>query len=119
MQEAQSDSLDDYESFNAFFTRALKEEARPIDSHHNGIACPADGVVSQAGNISENKILQAKGIDYSVSRILGSSTEASHYKNGSFATIYLSPKDYHSGAHAHHREITADTLHPGRIIFRE
>ncbi|MBC8380929.1 MAG: archaetidylserine decarboxylase [Pseudomonadales bacterium] len=95
MQEAQSDSLDDYENFNAFFTRALKKEARPIDSHHNGIACPADGVVSQAGNISENKILQAKGIDYSVSRILGSSTEANHYKNGSFATIYLSPKDYH------------------------
>ncbi len=62
MQEAQSDSLDDYESFNAFFTRALKKGAEPIDSPHNGIACPADGVVSQAGNISENKILQAKGI---------------------------------------------------------
>jgi len=95
MQEAQSDSLDDYESFNAFFTRALKEGARPIDLGRDSVACPADGVVSQAGNISENKILQAKGIDYSVSRILGKSTEANRYKDGSFATIYLSPKDYH------------------------
>ena len=95
MQEAQSDNLDNYDSFNAFFTRALKDGARPIDADSNSVVCPADGVVSQAGNISKNKILQAKGIDYSVGRILGNSTEANHYQDGSFATIYLSPKDYH------------------------
>ena len=95
MQEAKSDNLDDYDSFNAFFTRALKDAARPIHTDNNSVVCPADGVVSQAGNISKNKILQAKGIDYSVGRILGSSAEANHYHDGSFATIYLSPKDYH------------------------
>jgi phosphatidylserine decarboxylase len=95
MQEAQSDNLDNYDSFNAFFTRALKDGARPIDADSNSVVCPADGVVSQAGNISKNKILQAKGIDYSVGRILGNSAEANHYHDGSFATIYLSPKDYH------------------------
>jgi len=95
MQEAKSDNLDDYDSFNAFFTRALKDEARPIHADSNSVVCPADGVVSQAGNISKNKILQAKGIDYSVGRILGNSVEANHYHDGSFATIYLSPKDYH------------------------
>lgn len=95
MQEAKSDNLDDYDSFNAFFTRALKDEARPIHADSKSVVCPADGVVSQAGNISKNKILQAKGIDYSVGRILGNSVEANHYHDGSFATIYLSPKDYH------------------------
>ena len=95
MQEAKSDNLDDYDSFNAFFTRALKDEARPIHADSKSVVCPADGVVSQAGNISKNKILQAKGIDYSVGRILGNSVEANHYHDGSCATIYLSPKDYH------------------------
>ena len=95
MDEAISDNLDHYTNFNSFFTRALKPGVRPITRARRGLASPADGVISQAGNIHINRILQAKGIDYSVSRLLGSSDSAKAYKNGSFATIYLSPKDYH------------------------
>jgi len=95
MDEALSDDLNDYENFNAFFTRALKDGVRPITSEPKSIACPADGAISQAGPISKNKILQAKGIDYSTGRLLGNTAEAKLYDDGSFATIYLSPRDYH------------------------
>lgn len=95
MDEALSDDLNDYENFNAFFTRSLKDGVRPLNSEPKSIACPADGAISQAGPISKNKILQAKGIDYSTGRLLGNTAEAKLYENGSFATIYLSPRDYH------------------------
>ncbi|MGB1403940.1 MAG: archaetidylserine decarboxylase [Porticoccaceae bacterium] len=95
MAEAATENLDDYEHFNAFFTRQLKAGVRPIEKGRSTIISPADGAISQAGPISKNRILQAKGIDYSVSRLLGNSAQAQAYDNGSFATIYLSPKDYH------------------------
>lgn len=95
MAEAATENLDEYENFNAFFTRELKAGVRPIDASKTGLISPADGAISQAGRISKNRILQAKGIDYSVSRLVGNSTQAQTYDNGSFATIYLSPKDYH------------------------
>ena len=95
MAEAETENLDDYENFNAFFTRQLKAGVRPIDSGGSTIISPADGAISQAGPINKNRILQAKGIDYSVSRLVGNSVQAQAYDNGSFATIYLSPKDYH------------------------
>ena len=95
MQEALSDNLDDYQHFNAFFTRELKPGVRPLDSSANTVSCPADGVISQAGKISINKILQAKNHDYSVQQLVGNSVQGEHYLNGTFATIYLSPKDYH------------------------
>jgi phosphatidylserine decarboxylase len=93
--EAESSDINDYESFNSFFTRALKEGARPIDSDDQAVVSPADGAVSQAGPINQHKIIQAKGSDYSASRLLGNSQQAKSYENGSFATIYLSPRDYH------------------------
>ena len=95
MQEAASDHLEDYESFNAFFTRALKDDARVVDGDPKSVCCPADGVISQAGIIDKTRILQAKGLNYSISRLLGNSVSAQRFNNGSFATIYLSPKDYH------------------------
>jgi phosphatidylserine decarboxylase len=95
MYEAISDDLNNYESFNAFFTRELKPEVRPLDTGANVVSSPADGVISQAGAITKNKILQAKNVDYSVGRLVGDSHQASRYENGTFATIYLSPKDYH------------------------
>lgn len=95
MAEAATEDLDAYENFNAFFTRELKAGVRPIDTSKTSLISPADGAISQAGQISKNRILQAKGIDYSVSRLVGNSTQAMAYENGSFATIYLSPKDYH------------------------
>lgn len=95
LEEAKSDCLESYDSFNAFFTRELKDGARPIDHHHDSVCCPADGMVSQAGKIDKNRIMQAKGINYSVARLIGDSTTSEHYQDGSFATIYLSPRDYH------------------------
>ena len=95
MDEAISDELDSYQCFNDFFTRALKAEARPLDMGEKVVISPADGVISQVGKIRKNKILQAKNVDYSLARLVGNSDQAKKYENGTFATIYLSPKDYH------------------------
>ena len=85
-----------YENFNDFFTRALKPGAREIDMAPEAIASPADGAVSQLGDIQYGRIFQAKGHSYSLTSLLGGSNErAAEFINGSFATIYLSPKDYH------------------------
>lgn len=96
MAEAKSQNLDDYASFNDFFTRELKDGARPIADQAGSIACPADGAVSQAGLIEDGRIFQAKGHSYSALELLGGDEDrARPFKNGHFATIYLSPKDYH------------------------
>lgn len=85
-----------YDNFNAFFTRALKEGARPIDEANDSIVCPADGAVSQMGDIKSDAIFQAKGHYYSLNELLGGDAErAKPFENGTFATIYLSPRDYH------------------------
>jgi phosphatidylserine decarboxylase len=92
LAEAERDNISDYAHFNDFFTRALKPEARPISE--SAIISPVDGVVSQAGQIKDSKILQAKGHHFSLSQLLaGESLEK--LENGYFATIYLAPKDYH------------------------
>ena len=95
IDEAESSDTDDYENFNSFFTRALKDGARPIDQGSNALVSPADGAVSQAGPITQERIIQAKGSDYSAGRLLGNTEEAKLYTDGAFTTIYLSPKDYH------------------------
>lgn len=94
MAEAVNPDLDSYQCFNDFFTRPLKEGARPIAAA--GVVSPADGAVSQVGLIKDDQIFQAKGFHYSLTQLLGGSHErAKPFKNGAFATIYLSPKDYH------------------------
>lgn len=96
MDEAKVQNLEHYPSFNHFFTRELKDGVRPVASASDAIACPADGVVSQAGIIADGKIFQAKGHDYTALELLGGDVErAKDFENGHFATIYLSPKDYH------------------------
>ena len=97
LSEAQIEDPDRFETFNAFFTRALKPDARPLEaSDAADIACPADGAVSQLGAIRANQVFQAKGHDYSLYDLLGAdSALASEFTNGQFATIYLSPRDYH------------------------
>ncbi len=96
MQEAKFQDLDHYPSFNDFFTRELKAGARQIASAADAIACPADGAVSQAGPIENGRIFQAKGHEYTALELLGGDAErAQAFENGSFTTIYLSPKDYH------------------------
>ncbi len=85
-----------YDSLNAFFTRALKPEARPLQNRDNGWVCPVDGAVSQAGVIDNGRIFQAKGRNYSLLELLGGDeTMAAPFANGRFATLYLSPRDYH------------------------
>jgi len=96
MEEALESDPHAYENFNAFFTRALKPGARPIVESENELACPVDGAVSQARPIEGGRIFQAKGHDYSLEQLLGGSAErAGPFEGGSFATIYLSPRDYH------------------------
>jgi len=96
MDEALEQDITIYKSFNDFFTRELKPDVRPLTTERNAIACPADGVVSQAGNITNGDIFQAKGKSYTATDLLGGSAErAEPFNNGVFATIYLSPKDYH------------------------
>lgn len=96
LTEAATPSIDDYSSFNAFFTRPLKEGVRPIDPAPDALVSPADGAISQIGDISEGQVFQAKGRYYSTQSLLACSKEmATVFDRGSFATIYLSPRDYH------------------------
>lgn len=94
MAEAANPDITSYPTFNAFFTRALKSDARPMSD--SNFICPVDGAISQFGNIEQGQILQAKGHIYSVSALLAGDPQlADKFTNGSFATLYLSPKDYH------------------------
>ncbi|MGB3111240.1 MAG: archaetidylserine decarboxylase [Psychrobacter alimentarius] len=95
LDEYERQSLNAYESFNDFFTRELKEDARPIDTTANGIVSPADGVISQLGQINDHKMLQAKGRHYDVGQLLADSEDGRYFADGSFATVYLAPSNYH------------------------
>jgi phosphatidylserine decarboxylase len=96
MSEALIENPLAYETFNQFFTRELKADARPFSDEHNGILCPADGAISQLGTIEHGRIFQAKGHSFGLTSLLGGDLErAAPFVNGEFATVYLSPRDYH------------------------
>ncbi len=96
MKEAQKPDTASYRTFNEFFVRPLRDEVRPIDTNPNVLVMPADGVISQLGKIEEDKILQAKGHNYSLEALLaGNYLMADLFRNGTFVTTYLSPRDYH------------------------
>lgn len=96
MKDALVEDIDAYACFNDFFTRALKPDARPIDSNPLSITSPADGAISQIGKIEHGRVFQAKGRTYGVTTLLGGEeSRAQPFINGDFATIYLSPRDYH------------------------
>jgi len=96
MDEAREPDINAYKSFNHFFTRELKPGVRPLSSERNAIVCPADGAVSQAGDITDGQIFQAKGKSFTATDLLGGDADrAEPFNNGIFTTIYLSPKDYH------------------------
>ncbi len=95
-QESKKSQPSDFTSFNEFFTRELKDGARPIVSGSHELALPADGRVSEGGVIDDNRLLQAKGHFFSLETLLANDVElAAQFKNGSFLTTYLSPRDYH------------------------
>ena len=96
MREAVEENPFAYEHLNAFFTRALKPECRPLAANERDWICPVDGGVSQAGIIDGDAIFQAKGMHYSLQGLLaGSAQLARPFIDGHFATLYLSPRDYH------------------------
>ena len=96
MSEAKKENFSDYESFNQFFIRELKDDARKINENPTALCLPADGRVSQIGHIDDDRLLQAKGHFFGLSDLLAGDEELVHtFKNGEFATIYLSPRDYH------------------------
>jgi phosphatidylserine decarboxylase len=94
MAEAANPDIASYASFNEFFTRALKPGARPLAAAD--LVCPVDGAISQFGAINGDRIFQAKGHDYTTTALVGGDQQlAAQFEGGSFATIYLSPRDYH------------------------
>ncbi|KQP03802.1 archaetidylserine decarboxylase [Pseudorhodoferax sp. Leaf265] len=94
MAEAADPDIASYPSFNEFFTRALKDGARPLAQAD--LVCPVDGAISQFGRIEDDQIFQAKGHAYSTRALVGGDAAlAGHFRHGSFATLYLSPRDYH------------------------
>ena len=89
-------TIDEFASFNDFFTRELKPGARPLGDASTQILSPADGAVSQIGRIEQGRIFQAKGRHFTAAQLLGGDEKTAHqFDGGSFATIYLSPRDYH------------------------
>lgn len=94
LEEAEGE-LSDYPTFGSFFTRRLKAGRRTIDPAPNVVASPVDAHVSQIGLIENGACIQAKGITFPVDRLLGDARRALDFEGGSFATLYLSPRDYH------------------------
>ena len=116
MSEAAESDPFRYGSFNEFFTRALKDGARPIAGDPAAIASPVDGCVSESGSIDRNLLLQAKGRHYRLSELLAAQPWASRFEGGSFATIYLAPFNYHR-IHMPLRGDLRETVYvPGRLF---
>jgi len=117
MTEAAYENTQLYATFNEFFTRPLKQEARPVDQTKNTLSCPADGTISEAGSIQQRQIFQAKGHFYTTTELLGGDTSMSAlFENGRFATIYLAPKNYHR-VHMPTHGLLKKMIHvPGRLF---
>ncbi|MCI1709335.1 MAG: archaetidylserine decarboxylase [Chiayiivirga sp.] len=116
MEEAVESDPFAYPSFNAFFTRALKPDARPIDADPNAVVMPSDGRISQLGRIEQGRIFQAKGQSFTAAELLGDEAAAVPYADGHFFNVYLAPRDYHR-VHMPMRGTLRDTVHvPGRLF---
>ncbi|MDR6671945.1 archaetidylserine decarboxylase [Xanthomonas sp. 1678] len=105
-----------YPTFNAFFTRALKPGARVADPDPQALLMPADGRISQLGPIQDGRIFQAKGQSFTAAELLGDEAAAAPFANGAYATVYLSPRDYHR-VHMPWTGTLRETVHvPGRLF---
>ena len=115
MDEALQPDIAGYATFNDFFTRALKPGARPMADAD--LVSPVDGAISQFGAIAHDQILQAKGHNYSITAAVGGDAAlAAHYEHGSFATLYLSPRDYHRIHMPCDGRLTRMTYVPGELF---
>ncbi|MGH8312777.1 MAG: archaetidylserine decarboxylase [Gammaproteobacteria bacterium] len=117
MSEAAQPDPGSYPTFNAFFTRALRAGARPVTAEPKAIACPVDGTLSQLGIVTDERVIQAKGRTFSLTELLGGdAVVAGKFAAGAFATLYLSPRDYHR-VHMPVDGILQRMLHvPGRLF---
>lgn len=120
LREARAESISDYPTFNAFFTRALKADARPLRQATqwapDRLICPVDGTVSQAGPVQNSTLFQAKGRHYSLTALLGRDIDPTPYAGGVFATLYLSPSDYHRIHMPAGGRLCRMTFLPGRLF---
>jgi phosphatidylserine decarboxylase len=117
MSIAQKEHIEDYPNFNSFFTRLLKPEARPIVQESHAIACPVDGSISQIGRIQQDTLLQAKGFHFQLHNLLGGASHLAHaFEDGYFATLYLSPKDYHRVHMPLSGHLTETVYIPGKLF---
>ena len=107
--------IEDYPTFGQFFTRRLKTGLRRIDPDPKAIVSPVDGAVSQLGSVEDGRCLQAKGISFPLDKLLGDSREAAPFEQGSFATLYLAPRDYHRIHCPIEGEITGYCYLPGEF----
>lgn len=114
LEEAE-EPIEHYPTLGQFFTRRLKAGARTIDPAVDAIVCPVDGAVSRVGSVFVGECLQAKGISFPVDKLLGDQKEARHFEDGSFATLYLAPKDYHRIHSPLEGEITGYNYLPGEF----
>ncbi|PZT85489.1 MAG: phosphatidylserine decarboxylase [Citromicrobium sp.] len=109
--------VEQFRSFNDFFTRELKPGVRPLADSATHILSPADGAVSQIGRIEEDRIFQAKGRHFTATQLLGGDEEAAQrFEGGSFATIYLSPRDYHRVHMPASGSLASTTYVPGDLF---
>lgn len=117
LSNAEIEIEEEYPTFNAFFTRALRADARPIDPLENGIVSPCDGFISQMGAVRKGQLIQAKGRYFNVSALLANHPKyTSCFQEGAFVTLYLSPKDYHR-VHMPVNGILREMQHvPGRLF---
>lgn len=117
LSEAREPDPKRYPSLNAFFTRAIKTQARPLPEDTAAIACPVDGTLSQAGEVNKGRIMQAKGHDYDVVSLLGGNPAlAEPFLGGCFCTLYLAPRDYHR-VHMPSSARLEEMIHvPGRLF---
>lgn len=116
LDEAADPDPNAYTTFNAFFTRALKPGARTPDADPRALLMPADGRISQCGDIVDGRIFQAKGQSFTAAELLGDEAAAAPFADGVFATVYLSPRDYHR-VHMSWAGTLRETVHvPGRLF---
>ena len=116
LKECERESVDEYKTFCDFFTRKLKDGIHKIDEDKKSVVSSCDGKILEYGKIKNNSILQVKGKYILIEDLLGNNNDSiDHYKNGSFVTIYLSPKDYHRVHMPMNGKLSMTTYVPGRL----
>jgi phosphatidylserine decarboxylase len=116
LEDAARTSLDDYRSFDDFFTRELAPGARPMPEDPTALAAPADGTLSRFGTASGGTLIQAKGITYSLESLLCDARLARRFEGGWFATTYLAPADYHRVHMPFSATLRSTTAIPGELF---